>query len=213
MRGRIVRRGTFKTNKMSCSAEPGRKTAYSGDIGWRVVWQYIGMNYSFEDIGIRLQIAPSTAHRIFTRFKITGDVAPKTQPLRPQIRKLDDYHELLIMGILLDNPCTYLREICHSIKEATGVVVSGATVCRVLKKNGFTRKKVQHVAKQRSIQYRAEFVAHAMLYNRECFVWVDETGSDKRKAMRKFGYSFRGLPPVYHRFLVRGKRVSAGQVC
>ena len=79
MRGRIVRRGTFKTNKMSCSAEPGRKTAYSGDIGWRVVWQYIGMNYSFEDIGIRLQIAPSTAHRIFTRFKITGDVAPKTQ--------------------------------------------------------------------------------------------------------------------------------------
>ena len=48
-----------------------------------------------------------------------------------------------------------------------------------------------------------------MLYNRECFVWVDETGSDKRKAMRKFGYSFRGTPPVYHRFLVRGKRISA----
>ena len=194
---------------MSFSAEPGRKTAYSADIGWRVVWQYIGMNYSFEDIGKRLQIAPSTAHRIFTRFKTTGDIVSRTQPSRPQHRKLDDHHELLIMGIILDKPCSYLREICYSIKEVTGVVVSGATVCRILKRNGFTRKKVQHIAKQRSIEYRAEFVAHTMLYNRECFVWVDETGSDKRKAMRKFGYSFRGTPPVYHRFLMRGKRISA----
>ena len=92
---------------MSFSAEPGRKTAYSADIGWRVVWQYIGMNYSFEDIGKRLQIAPSTAHRIFTRFKTTGDVS-RTQPSRPQHRKLDDHHELLIMGIILDNPCSYI---------------------------------------------------------------------------------------------------------
>lgn len=43
----------------------------------------------------------------------------------------------------------------------------------------------------------------------ELFVWVDETGSDKRKSMRRFGYSLRGLPPVCHRFLVRGNRISA----
>ena len=113
------------------------------------------------------------------------------------------------MGIVLANPSSYLREICYTVKEATGVEVSGSTVCRVLKRNGFTRKKVQHVAKQRSIEYRAQFVARAMFYDRDTFVWLDETGSDRRKSMRKFGYSLRGFPPVCHRLLARGKRISA----
>ena len=94
------------------SAEPGRKTAYSADIGWRVVWRRIGMEQNYSEIGSKLQIASSTAHRIFTRFKVTGDVVPGTQPPRSLQRKLDDHHELLIIGILLDNPCVYLREIC-----------------------------------------------------------------------------------------------------
>ena len=123
------------------------------------------------------------------------------QPSRPQHRKLDDSHELLIIGIILANPCVYLREMCSKIREATGVVVSGTTVCRVLKSNGITRKKVQHVAKQRCMEYRAQF--------RRFFVWVDESGSDAHKWMRKFGYSLRGLPPVCHRFMAHGKRISA----
>ena len=191
------------------SAEPGRKAAYSADIGWRVVWQHIGMNLSYKEIGARLQIASSTAHRIFSRFKMSGDVVAKNQPLRPQTRHLDDYHELLIIGIISENPCTYLREIRSIIKEATGVIVSEATVCRVMKRNGFTRKKIQYIAKQRSVQYRADFLAHALLFRKEQFVWIDETGSDKRQSLRKFGYSLKGLPPVCHRFLVRGIRISA----
>ena len=78
-----------------------------------------------------------------------------------------------------------------------------------MRKNGLTRKKVQHVAKQRCMEYRAQFRAHTMLYTRDKFVWVDESGSDARKSMRKFGYSLKGIPPVCHRFLVRGKRISA----
>ena len=89
------------------------------------------------------------------------------------------------------------------------MVVSEATVCCILKKNGLTRKKVQHVTKQRCMEYRAQFRAHMMLYNRDKFVWVDESGSDARKSMRIFGYSLRGIPPVCHCFLARGKRISA----
>ena len=62
------------------SAEPFRTRAYSPDIGWRVVWQRLAMETSFEGIASRLQIAPSTAHRIFGRFKETGDVMPLKQP-------------------------------------------------------------------------------------------------------------------------------------
>lgn len=65
---------------MAFSAEPRRKIAYSADIGWRVVWQHISLSLTYKEIGKRLQIAPSTAHRIFTRFKISGDVVPASQP-------------------------------------------------------------------------------------------------------------------------------------
>ena len=48
----------------------------------------------------------------------------------------------------MENPSLYLKELCCEIYQATGVSVSGTTVCRVLRRNGFTRKKVQQVAKQ-----------------------------------------------------------------
>ena len=151
----------------------------------------------------------SLATRVLSTLKLTGEVTPKPQPQRPNKRKLDDHHELLIIGIILDNPCVYLREICAIIKDATGVVVSGPTVCRIIRKNGMTRKKVQHVAKQRCLEYRAQFRALSLLYKVEFFVWVDESGSDRRKAMRLFGYSLRGVAPVCIRTLVRGRRISA----
>ncbi len=60
MRGRG--RGRRLKDESRMSAEPGRKTAYSTDIGWRVVWRRIGMEQNFTEIGARLQIASSTAH-------------------------------------------------------------------------------------------------------------------------------------------------------
>ena len=47
------------------------------------------------------------------------------------MRKLDDLHELYIVGLLMTNPgmYMYLNEICQKIKGATGITVSGPTVC------------------------------------------------------------------------------------
>lgn len=52
-------------------------------------------------------------------------------------------------------------------------------------------------------------MTEVLQYPREFIVWVDETGSDRRDQIRKFGYSLRGLAPVYTRLLVRGTRVSS----
>ena len=41
------------------------------------------------------------------------------------------------------------------------------------------------------------------------FVWVDETGSDARNYMRKFGFSLRGMRAECHRIILRGERISA----
>ena len=47
------------------------------------------------------------------------------------------------------------------------------------------------------------------IYNPSMFVWTDESSCDKRNSMRKYGYSVKGIPPVKHRFLVRGTRYLA----
>ena len=69
------------------SAEPTRTTAYSPDIGWRVVWQRIGMGLTFKEIATRLQIGVGTAHRVYTQYVDTGDVAAHKQPERPHKRQ------------------------------------------------------------------------------------------------------------------------------
>ena len=73
----------------------------------------------------------------------------------------------------------------------------------------YTRKKVQTIAKQRSVQYRSIFRAHVLQFTPNHFVWVDETGSDARNHIRKYGYAMRDITPVYHRLLARGRRISA----
>ena len=192
------------------SAEPSRRIPYSVDIRWRVVWQRIAMNLTFQQISTRLNIDPSTAYRVYNLFKITGDVQPKLQKgvIWPEARKLNNSLELFIVGLIIEQPGSYLSEVCEAVLQISGVSVSEATICRIFKRYGFTRKKMQSVALQRSAQLRGAFMAQAILYRREMFVWVDEMGSDNRNTMRKFGYAIKGQTPQCHRFLVRGKRIS-----
>ena len=102
------------------SAEPGRKTPYSNDIRWRVIWQRVGMELPFKDIAKHLNIASSTAHSIYHRFQRTGDVSATQPPTRECLRKLNSRDELLVIGLVLENPSLYLGEICRSIREILG---------------------------------------------------------------------------------------------
>ena len=197
----------IKKKKMT-SIEPARTKAYSTDIGLRVVWQRCGMGLSFKEIACRLQIGVGTAHRLYKRFVDKGDVAPLERAQRPDSRKLDDLHELFIISLICENATLYLGDICSKIAEVTSVTVSPSTVCRTLARNGYTRKKLQVVAKQRCTVYRGDFMAQALQYTRKFFVWTDETGTDRRDQLRKFGYSLRGQPATCRRVLARGKRIS-----
>ena len=110
------------------SAEPGRKRAYSIDIRWRVVYQRIGMELHFYDIARRLNIATSTAHRIYNQFQRTGNVEPVCRKVRPEMRVLDSSQELLVIGVIMENPTVYLDEICKHILTVTNVHVAPSTI-------------------------------------------------------------------------------------
>ena len=90
------------------------------------------------------------------------------------------------------------------IQEVTSSIsVSQATICRILKRYGFSRKKVKQVALQRCYELHGAFMAQCSLISRDQLVWVDETGSDAKDSVRKFGYAIRGCTPVTHQLLVR----------
>jgi len=97
-------------------------------------------------------------------------------------------HELLIMGLLMQNSCLYLHEIRDYIEKVSGVHVAGSKICRTLQRNGYTRKKVQAIARERSSCYRGIFRANIFHLTADHFVWVDKTGNDARNHIRKFGY-------------------------
>lgn len=190
------------------SAEPQRTKAYSLDLRWRIIWQKLGMGLSYRTIASHLNISVGTAHNIFRLFEQTGSVDAKKPRKRPECCKIDDHHQLYIISLVLENPSMYLGEISSEIKDVTGVRLSASGICKLLAKYGFTRKKVQHVALQRCLEYRASFIADICSYPKEMIVWVDETGCDKRNLLRKYGYSLRGERAVCHRMLVRGTRIS-----
>ena len=181
------------------SAEPGRKAPYAADLRWRIIWQRIGMELSYRKIASNLNVALGTVYHINRRFIETGDVMPNKLSQRTELRSLSHSDELFIIGLICDSPSYYLSELCYAVEDVCGKRVSPSTVCKVIHKHGFTRKKLQHVAKQRSLQYRGEFMAEIQMYHRDCFVFIDETGCSS-----KFGYAMKGESAVDHRWLHRG---------
>ena len=166
------------------------------------------MELKFREIAANLCLSLGTVHNHFKRFQLTGEVAPIVCN-RNGTRLLSEHDELIIVGLLLDDPSLYLSEVCQRITLLSGFEVSPATVCRVIHRNGFTRKKLQRIALQRSVEYRGRYFAEIQFYDVKQFIWVDETGSDDRDQRRKFGYSLRGEAAVSHQILHRGRRISA----
>lgn len=100
------------------------------------------MELTFKQIVMRLNIAVSTAKNIYSPFEITGDVETKLSCPRRELRKLGDIMELLVLGVILENPSLYLSDVCEKIEELSGISVPQTTICRLLKGYGLTRKKV-----------------------------------------------------------------------
>ena len=51
-------------------------------------------------------------------------------------------------------------------------------------------------------------MSQCLFFPSEMFVFLDETGCDRRSHVRKYGYALRGLTPVSLRILARGKRIN-----
>uniref|UniRef100_A0A1X7TP35 Paired domain-containing protein n=1 Tax=Amphimedon queenslandica TaxID=400682 RepID=A0A1X7TP35_AMPQE len=180
----------------------------SNDLRWRIVYLSHHNGYSDKKIANTLYISRSTVKRIIKLYHQTGDVSPCTHQSGPP-RMLREAEIEFIVSVMLINPSIYLDELKRKLCAATGCDASIATICRTLNRIGFTRKKIQYIALQQDEQERMKFMEEMSLISPEMIVWIDETGSDRRKERRNFGYHLRGITPVEHSIFVGGHRLNA----
>lgn len=163
---------------------------------------------SFKEIAELFQVCERSIRRYVALFNRTGEVEAKKQRHGPE-SLLGEYERLVILRIILDNPGIYLNEIRDKLFDKFGVPLALSTICKTLKSMGCSRQVMCRVARQRSDDLRARYMAEISMYDPKMLIWLDESGCDRRNYLRKYGYSVRGKPVTDLRLLVRGVRYSA----
>ena len=141
-------------------------------------------------------------------FPNSGSVDKKRYSRSDSLQTLTPPLQLHVLHCVLMNPGIYLKEVQQDLYDTTAAEVSLSAICRFLQRVGFSRQKLKLVAKQRDEDLRAQFACDVAMYNPEMLIFLDETGSDKRNCLRKYGYSLRDRPAVSQKLLVCGRRVS-----
>ena len=189
------------------SINPDRTSPYSEDLRWHMIWQRVALGYNVKAVASNLGVDPSTVSRTVRCFYATGDVHKKPYPkdARPN-KKLTSPVQLTILHTMLQHPEIYLHELrgCMCAYRSS----CKSSLCTFLNGMNFTRQKMQIVAKQRDDDLREQFFIDVSLYKPEMLIFIDESGSDNRDTLRKYGYCIRGKPPRSLKLLVRGERVS-----
>lgn len=186
---------------MSCE---GRRTkAYDNDLRWRMVYQVKVQNLRHREVARNLCVDQSTVSRTVALFDDTGDVKKRKYPSNPGTVNLTDYDKLVILETVIDQPGVFLRELQSKLESTTGTQVDVSTICRFLHATGFTRQKMVVHAIQRSEVLRSQYLLDMSIFrgHPDMLVFVDETGTDRRDCMRRFGYSLRGRPAVSRKLL------------
>ena len=181
---------------------------YSVDLRWRIVWLCLFHHKEKQEIAALLHVSTRTVDRYVELFLSTGDVAAKPRKNGPD-RLMSEYEEMILTQLLSEQPSLYLHELQYQLLQATGTSVDCSTICRSLKRLGFSRQQICHIALQQSDRKRMEFLAEIVALEPKMFVWLDETGFNRRNGLRKYGYGLRGLPPKDFTLKIGGHRYSA----
>ena len=182
--------------------------AYSEDLRWRAVWLHIVNGMSKSEIATVLFMCEKSVQRYLQLFQTTGNVTPTNQ-IRGPTKILCDFEVFTILQCLIHKPTLYLHEIQEHLFQVTGTSVHISTICRTIKEQGYTHKKVQTIALQQSEEKRIQYMAEISSYSADMLIWIDETGSDRRNSIRRYGYSLKGSPAQVCQLRVGGKRISA----
>ena len=172
-----------------------------------MVYQRLGLDLTFKTIANNLGVDISTVHRTVELFLRSGDVSKKSYEGN-NVKKVTEELKYFLIHIVLGNPGIMLCEIQKEILSAYNTEIAESTICQTLHQLNFSRKKMCITATQQDDLQRRYFATEIAFYNPKMFVFLDETGTDQRDAIRKYGYGWRGRPIVSRKLLMRGQHLS-----
>ena len=156
---------------MMASCEPGRTSAYSEDLRWRMVWHREALGCTYQVIAQNLGVDKATVIRTLELFHATGSVTKRCYPKERAFRKLTTPCKLLISHLVVQRPGIYLHEIQRELEDLLLLNVSISTICRFLYENGFTRERLRNVALQQDVFLREQFMSDVSVYSSDMFVF------------------------------------------
>jgi transposase len=136
---------------------------------------------SMRQLATRFRLSLSCGRDLLTRYRATGDVAPKPHgggyPAKLGAAGLDT-----VQTLVQQDPDATLKELCMRLQATTQLTVSAATMSRVLTKLGLPRKKTFRAAEQErpDIQrQRAAFFTRIQQMAPDDLLFLDESGSNQ----------------------------------
>ena len=163
---------------------------FSLDLRLRVIWLALLQNHTSKSISRLLYMSTRTVERYLRRYFANGSIEPEKARHGPS-QLLTSYEQFLLVKAVVRRPSAYLSELADELENVTGRVVSVPTLCRVLKRLNFSRKIIRHIPTQRSEEARQRYIAstvHCPNYSPDMFVFLDESGFDRRNVIRRYGY-------------------------
>ena len=93
-----------------------------------------------------------------------------------------------MLEIVEKDPTIFLDELQHQMFTETNKYADVSTIAKYLKRAGVSKKKVQRLHSNRDVVAQARYLHVAAQHRFDEFVWMDETGSQVRHSIRRFGW-------------------------
>lgn len=113
--------------------------AYTTDLRQKIIETYENEPISQRQLAKRFRVAPSFIVKLLKQYRETGQIAPKSRPGRPRL--LDAEHLQIVQDLVDANNDITLEELGAELYQRFQVTVSTSTLCRVMQRLNFTRKK------------------------------------------------------------------------
>jgi hypothetical protein len=97
---------------------------------------------------------------------------------------------------LLEKPGLYRDEMAVFLYDEFGVLVAVSSISRALAATEWSNKTIRRVAQERNADLRDLYLHNLFEFRSYHFVYIDESGCDKRIGFRRTGWSLLGVTPV-----------------
>ena len=179
--------------------------SYSEDLHWRAVWLHLVRGLSYTDVAHTLFMCEKSIQRYLALLQATGNVDSQVHKGGPD-KCLTEFELFTILQSLIIKPTSFLCEIQHQLLCSSGKWVHASTICHTIKEQGLTHEKVHTLALQQRRQF--QYMAEVSMFHPDMLIWIDETGSERRNSMQKYGYSLGSTPAQVFQLHIGGKRIS-----